>query len=232
MDELIAAVKSTILVDKNHIKKSKLEKKYKVFNSVRTSFPSVKKLSDKERELLYILECRSEPNNGDTKINNDILCKLLDRSRQQIDRYLKKLEQLGFVARLSIAYKSLKNGKFYRDRTIRCRRIFLKSRFSFKRNLNWKIDNRPDFDSTTAFDESTGSSLSIKWLVGAREILEFSNGKTVKSPWTWLGDLFNMGLLCAKQQDMYIDLKEKKEIDYKHPVASKILGMKFSFNGG
>ena len=200
------------------------------FNQVKTSFPKAESvLSAKELNLLHILETRSEPNNGDTKICDKSLGTILQRSRQQICRYLRKLEDLGFIARLSIKRKSKKSGGVYTDRTFRCRRILLKNRFDWKRDLGWKTDNRPRFKKEFAFDETTDKRVHLKWtLPWGAEIMIAKTRKVMKSAWEWYPELCKMNLLDSRQQKLLQTLRNMKEIDPNHIEATLIMGKRFA----
>jgi len=223
--DIIKEIESFKTVGRTKIS-TKLEKAYKHFNLVRTSFPSTDTLKDKERKLLHILETRSELNNGDTKVNNETLGKLLNPdhpvSRQTITRYLKKLEDLGYIARLTVPYKKFKD--FVCDRTIRCRRILLKHRFKWKEKTKWKKDFRPPFILSNSVDESTGKIINVNWTMDAKTKMRSAGKIIFRAAWDSFQDLFNAGLLDPDQQDFYCKWKDIKETDDTNIMASLLLG--------
>jgi len=209
----------------------KFQKAFIKFNTIRTKFPSTTVLSEKERELLHILETRSEGNNGDTKIRDSNLQELIGKSRQTISRYLRKLEDLGYINRLSIPLKFKGDHptmKVWKDRTIRCLRILLKNRFKWERDLKWKRDFRPDFDLGAAFDISTGRKLNIKWILDVGTVVTLM-GEEIRAAWDWMPGLCQMGLLDPEQQAMFEDLRDKIEVNHEDPEATAVLGMKVKY---
>ena len=221
-------ISNTKIVDKSKIS-TKYERDCRRFNQVRTQFCSTNRLRPKERELLHLLETRSECNNGDTKINNETIGKVIGRSRQAIDRYFKVLEDLGFITRLSVAFTYVKDGvvKIWKDRIIRCRRIFLKNRFKPKtqEELKWKRDHRPPFNIFKAKDEATNRIIDGTWALPAGFKIR-KDGVEYTPKWECYLDLYQMGLLDTEQASMYEHLKDLKETDHENPEASLILGMK------
>ena len=229
--DIQSIIDNTKIVDKSKIS-TKYERDCRRFNQVRTDFCSTNRLKPKERELLYLLETRSECNNGDTKINNEVISQIIGRSRQAIDRYFKVLEDLGFITRLSVALTYVKHGtrKVWKDRVIRCRRIFLKNRFKPKtqEELKWKRDHRPPFDIFKAKDEATNQIISGVWLLPAGASIRH-DGVEYLPKWECYLDLYQMGLLDPEQASMYERLKDLKEIDHENPEASLVLGKKCFF---
>jgi DNA-binding Lrp family transcriptional regulator len=100
--------------------------------------------------VLHLLECRSYNNNGDTKIFDSKISTILNISVRTVQRVMLKLEQMGFITRITEHFfdnkrcQTHRNG-FYSDRVIRCNRIFLvyRCRPKTKEELGWKRDIRP-----------------------------------------------------------------------------------------
>jgi DNA-binding MarR family transcriptional regulator len=207
-------------------KKEKYLKKVIKFNEVSTEFKSTSDISENKRKLLHILETRSENNNGDTKITTTRLAEVFKVCTKTIQRWLKYLEDNGYIRRLTIPYKSSVNAKCYADRTIRCLRIFLKKRLNFKPDLKWKRDYRPDFDLPATKDISTGRPPAFKWYMPAGSSV-MSAGKTIKAAWSATYELFKMNIIDPEQEDMLTHVTEAYEIGSEDPFVVAVLGKRF-----
>lgn len=105
----------------------KYEDDQKVFNTPVWDFTDENILPLKVKELLHNLECRADRFLGDTRWYTSEIVKALGFSKSTVDRYLKKLKDLGFISIITKAYS--KDGKVYKNRVIRCKRIWLKYKF-------------------------------------------------------------------------------------------------------
>lgn len=208
-------------------KTKKLQEKVKKFNVVNTKFKSTDSLNPKIKKLLHVLETRSEHSqSGDTKIHDRRLAELFEVTRKTISRWLKTLEEMGYITRLSVQYKSNKDNKVYSDRTIRCLRIFLKLRFRFKEKINWKVDYRPKFRFEHSIDLSTGDTPDYEWFTT-------SSGSAVKGGrmfdfaprWEGELDLLRMNILDVEQRDMIRELVDRYESGREDKMTSIVLGL-------
>lgn len=192
------------------------------FNAVRTSFSSTSKLKKGPRKLLHVLETRSEVNNGDTKIRDSVLAEILSVSKSTITRYMKILVDFGYIARLTIKYKSSRDSLCYADRVIRCRRILLRNRMSVKENPNWTRDYRLPFKKSQAYDESTGTVCHPKWKMNLPVPINTPVYGVIQEAWSTFVDLFRMDLMDADQTEMSRKLNENRTSD----MARLVLGTK------
>lgn len=220
---------SVRLIDKllKSNKKEKYLKKVIKFSEVNTEFKPTEEMDDKKRKLLHILETRSEDNNGDTKITTSRLAEVFKVCNKTIQRWLKYLEDNGYIRRFTVPYKSSVNSKCYADRTIRCLRVFLKKRMKFKPDLKWKRDYRPEFCLPTSVDISTGRSPALKWHIPAGSEIKSSTGEIFRAAWEATYELFRMNIIDPEQEDMLIHVKEAYEIGSEDPFVVAVLGKRF-----
>ena len=143
----------------------KYQAQIKRFNTIRTKFHNTDKLKEGPKQLLYILETRSEQNNGDTKIRNNTLSKLLNKCTRTISRWFDILEAGGYIRRLTIKYKSSIDFGCYSDRSIRCLRVLLKRKIKPIPEDIFKHDFRPKFDQFNIIDEVTGTKVDPRWML-------------------------------------------------------------------
>lgn len=207
--------------------KDKILKKISKFNEVNTKFNPTDAMNKKRKELLHFLEIRSDQNNGDTKINTSRLAEYFKVCTKTIQRWLKYLEDNGYIRRFTIPYKSVINSKCYADRTIRCLRIFLKKRLNFKSDLGWKADFRPEYDYLTSIDTSTGKLPDYQWTMPSGSEIKTSFGEILKSVWTATYELFQMNIIDPEQEDMLSSVTEAYEIGSEDPFVMAILGKRF-----
>lgn len=114
-------------------------------------FKDEKELPAKSKTILHLLEVRSYSNNGDVKFNDKSIAEVLNYSLRTVQRHIKKLEESGFISRITKHYynsEQVKNSNrqgFYSDRIIRCFRIFLANHCEEVPNekIGWKNDFRP-----------------------------------------------------------------------------------------
>jgi DNA-binding MarR family transcriptional regulator len=208
-------------------KTKKLQEKVKKFNVVNTKFKSTDNLNPKIKKLLHALETRAEHiQSGDTKICDRRLADLFEVTRKTISRWLKTLEEMGYIRRLSIQYKSNKDSKVYSDRTIRCLRIFLKMRFRFKETLKWKVDYRPEFKLQDSIDLSTGEMPDFQWYVTSRGSGTKGGKEFTYAPkWETELDLLRMDILDVEQRDMMRELVDRYESGREDKMTSIVLGL-------
>lgn len=203
----------------------------KLFNAVQTKFQPTDKLKKGPRRLLHILETRSSPNNGDTKINTKRLMEIIGKSKATVDRWLKLLKTMGYIAVYTTKYKSNINGKVYSDRTFRCRRIFLRFRFhpKTKKELQWKRDNRPEFVRANCLDLSTGKPCDFAWKIDPSSTFYYPNTmKKIKNKWETDIDLWRMGIIDPEQSTMLRNFMEMHEVGSEDKLMRLVLGTKHS----
>lgn len=208
-------------------KTKKLQEKVKKFNVVNTKFKPTDDLNPKIKKLLHVLETRAEHiQSGDTKITDKRLADLFEVTRKTISRWLKTLESMGYITRLSIQYKSDKDSKVYSDRTIRCLRIFLKMRFRFKEKLGWKVDYRPKFRFEHSIDLSTGQTPDYEWFTTSRGTASRGTQVFEYAPrWENELDLLRMDILDAEQRELMRELVDRYESGREDKMTSIVLGM-------
>ena len=208
-------------------KTKKLQEKVKKFNVVNTKFKSTDNLNPKIKTLLHVLETRAEHiQSGDTKITDKRLAELFEVTRKTISRWLKTLEELGYITRLSIQYKSNKDSTVYSDRTIRCLRIFLKLRFRFKEKIGWKVDYRPQFRFDQCVDISTGRKPDYQWYTTSSGTVSRDGQAFNYSPkWDNELDLLRMDILDVEQRELMRELVDRYESGREDKMTSIVLGV-------
>lgn len=205
------------------------------FNSTNTKLPDINDvLNSTQKACLKFLELRSTPNNGDTKIYNSQLMEFLGVSKSTIERILKKLEDYGFIARLTIKRKDYKTGGCKADRVIRCRRVMLRSRLNVlsRKALKWKTDIRPKFKLYKCIDEATGKVVHDKWFLNfGQKGRDAQTGEELKMAWETPFELERMGLWDGFKKSIietYYDLMNLKQVDPNHKQANLIMGKRFA----
>lgn len=147
----------SIAANKKRLSRQKFEADQKHFNTPVWDFADESLLSLKQKELLHNLECRADKFLGDTRWYTVEIVQALGFSKATVDRYLKKLKDLGFISIITKAYS--KNGKVYKNRIIRCKRIWLKYKFFVDENLYSK--NRV-WDIRRAYNQNQAIRLAKK----------------------------------------------------------------------
>lgn len=117
-------------------------------NKVGKYLPDEMSLRENLRFLLWDLESRSFYNRGDTKWSDAAIAKEFGVKVRTIQRYMERLEQLGFLTRFTARRFDKKTKTFYCDRAIRMTRVFVfHSMTPHKAKvIGWKSDPRPEVE--------------------------------------------------------------------------------------
>ncbi|NBP13497.1 winged helix-turn-helix transcriptional regulator [bacterium] len=189
------------------------------FLSMKESFIDEKELHYKSKMILHLLEIRSYNNNGDVKFNDQKIAEILNLSLRTVQRHVKKLEELGFISRITKRYYDIKKVKtsnkqgFYSDRIIRCFRIFLANHCEqkTKESMKWKNDFRPKINQHEY-------KISPRWF--ARE----GDESGVLPMFTNLFELFALNVMSKEVYEKFYKIKDMWFDD--NSEAKLILGKK------
>jgi DNA-binding MarR family transcriptional regulator len=198
-----------------------ISKHYKSFlklSFIRHAFEPESKLNNTELNVLHILECRSYNNNGDTKMFDSKISKILNISIRTVQRAMLKLEKMGFITRITEHFfdsrrcKTHRNG-FYSDRVIRCNRIFLvyRCRPKTKEELGWKRDIRPKIKT---------EQFNMNQIWKGRLLEEETFGDSNRWPGTI--ELYKMGSFSMQMYSKYNLLES--QLNNNEKQAMEILG--------
>jgi len=189
------------------------------FLSMKEEFVDENKLHYKSKMILHLLEIRSYNNNGDVKFNDQKIAEILSLSLRTVQRHVKKLEELGFIARITKRYYDINKVKtsnrqgFYSDRIIRCFRIFLANHCEekSKESMKWKNDFRPEINKHEY-------KISPRWF--ARE----GDDSGILPMFTNLFELFASNVMSREVYEKFYKIKDMWFDD--NPEAKMILGKK------
>ena len=150
--------------DETAEKKAEYEKRKSIEYHCLNKTPSVEELTKTQLDVLYILESRSREYYGETKMYNKRIAKVINRSLSTIEKTINVLENFGFISTYSTRY--FKDGRFYTDRIIRCKRVWIESQCRVAKDV-WKYCRRPEKHISGLF--------SVKGLQISKQILSKAN---------------------------------------------------------